>query len=293
MIGLLKDASPFPIEKFRPWKDADGKSWVTMNHVTTRWEGPGEAPLYRHQWHIIDKIVLEEFRHHAPVTHLLMTKQGTLDLRKMMDTFKHEQSIACNDKADKPVFETRTYPLPFIYKDFPLEGQGYTQVGLATQEVASDVEKMVLGVNVPFTIQGMEPLYGFMNFPERWTLHDDYRPEEAVQKMVYLLRKGRYFGSYTLIYGKHYMGETPEADKSFRWKMGEVSDRINVMYCSEQMKGRQLILFQETPDVIRIIFGLTPIVIWWEGKLRLLTITVPQPRAGVNGCGIAHFNPGD
>lgn len=225
--------------------------------------------------------------------------------------------------ADRPTFDLAGLPLPITHKDFhfslrqlmvsrnsntPLDT---TTAELAGRQVAEEIERQLLGISTvanEYAYAG-HTVYGYTNFPDRLThtmknpTDGDWTPAHTVQDI--LAMKSQSIDAYH--YGPWVLYVSPEwtqyldddysaskGDNTLRERIGRI-DSISSIRVLDFLTGKQMLLVQQSSDVIRLVVGMDFTTIQWEthGGMQLnykvMAIMVPQLRADINGrTGIVH-----
>jgi Family of unknown function (DUF6260) len=224
-------------------------------------------------------------------------------------------------EADRPQFELGNLPLPVIHKDFfytarqiavsrnggtPLDT---TTAELAARRVAEEAEKLAIGTAGSFSYGGGS-IYGITNFPSRITKDDVVAPTTSgwtpaqtvrdVLAMRQLSENAKHYGPWVLYNSPawdEYLDDdysSSKGDNTLRQRLSAI-EGIRGVRTLDHMTGFQLVLVQQTTDVIREVVGMDITTLQWEseGGMRLnfkvMAILVPQLRADYNGnTGIVH-----
>lgn len=227
-------------------------------------------------------------------------------------------------QGDRPEYELSSLPLPIIHKDFdfslrqilnsrngstPLDT---TMVEMAGRKVAEEAEKLALGTASSYTYGG-GTVYGLTNFPSRITSVSGTLPTTSgwtgatllteVLAMRQAAQDAYHYGPYTLYVSSkwdEYLDQDYSAskgDNSVRERIAKVNG-ITAVTTLDYLNNYDMILVQDTTDVMREVVGMDITTIQWEseGGMRLhfkvMAILVPQARADQNGnTGIVHVVP--
>jgi uncharacterized linocin/CFP29 family protein len=231
---------------------------------------------------------------------------------------------ARKSEADRPEYDLTSLPLPVIHKDFFFSARqvatsrnsgasiDVTTAQLAARRVAEEAEKLVLGIGPTVNYAGGS-VYGLTNFPNRITKTDltpPTNPAWTPQTMLAEILAMRalsvakfHYGPWVLYVSPawdQYMDDDYSAEKgdnSLRQRLESISG-ITAIRTVDLLTGFQMILVQQTSDVIRLVTGMDITTLQWEteGGMRInfkvMAIMVPQIRADFNGnTGIVHARP--
>lgn len=223
-------------------------------------------------------------------------------------------------EGDRPEYDLSSLPLPVIHKDFYFNarqiatsrnsGQSIdtTTAQLAARRVAEEAEKLALGVSGSFAYGG-GTIYGLTNFPSRITrvLHNPtqsgWTPANTVQDVLAMRQDSLdhyHYGPWVLYCSPawdQYLDDDYSAskgDNTLRQRLAAIQG-LNDIRTADYLTGFQMVLVQQTTDVIREVIGMDVTTVQWEtdGGMRLhfkvMAIMVPQLRADHNGnTGIVH-----
>jgi hypothetical protein len=182
---------------------------------------------------------------------------------------------------------------------------------LAARRVSEEAEKLVLGTSGSFSYGG-GTIYGLTNFPERITSVDIMAPTDSgwtPQSFVTNVLAMRQASETELHYGPWMLYVSPswdqyldddysaaKGDNTLRQRVAAINN-ITGIQTLDYLTGFQIVLVQQTTDVIRLVIGMDITTVQWEteGGMRLnfkvMAIMVPQLRADINGnTGIVHGN---
>lgn len=225
--------------------------------------------------------------------------------------------------ADRPVFDLQGLPLPILHKDFDFSARQVmtsrnggspidtTTAELASRRVAELAENLTLGNEDAYEYAG-GTIYGLTNFPERitrqttdptataWTPYDTVSEVRSMKQAAY---NAKHYGPFVLYHSlpwDEYMDEDyvrsggNNPNTTLRQRILQIRD-IQDVVALDYLTGYQMLLVQQTTDVIRMVIGLDFTTIAWqeEGGMRLnfkvMAILVPQLRADINdNTGIVH-----
>lgn len=224
-------------------------------------------------------------------------------------------------EGDRPQFDLTSLPLPVIHKDFYFSarqiaasrntgaGVDVTMAQLAARRVAEEAEKLAIGVSSTFSYGG-GVIYGMVNYPKRITSVDITGPAESpwspaiMVQQVLAMRQASisklHYGPWVLYNSPgwdQYLDDdysTSKGDNTLRERLKAIQG-INDVRTLDYMPDFQLVLVQQTSDVMRLVIGMDITTVQWEtmGGMRLnykvMAIMVPQLRADYNNnTGIVH-----
>lgn len=227
---------------------------------------------------------------------------------------------ARKSEGDRPETDIINLPLPVIHKDFFFNarqiatsrnnGQGVdvTTAQLAARRVIEEAEKLALGTSGTFSYGG-GTVYGLTNFPGRLTAvlthptQSDWTPQLFVQEILAMRQQSTdnfYFGPWVLYVSPAwdaYLDDDYSAakgDNTLRQRVLQING-IEDVRTLDFLSGYQVILVQQTSDVIRLVIGMDVTTLQWEteGGMRLhfkvMAIMVPQIRQDIEDqTGLVH-----
>lgn len=222
--------------------------------------------------------------------------------------------------GDRPVYNLTNLPLPIIHKDFSFSARqiavsrngnmplDLSMAEVAATRVAEGAEQLLLGVGPSYNYGG-GAIYGFTNFPSRITkslsspLLSAWTPRLTlldVLNMRTLSQQHLHYGPWVL-YTSLAWDQYLDDDLSIYKGEGTLRDRIRKIDGIEDvvtldyLNGFDMILVQQTTDVVREIVGMDITTVQWEShggmqlNFKVMCILVPQLRADFNGnTGIVH-----
>jgi len=185
---------------------------------------------------------------------------------------------------------------------------------LAGRKVAETIEKMLIGTHGSYAYGG-GTVYGYTNYPNRltktitaptasgWT-GDTLLTELLAMKQQ--LKNAYHFGPYRVYFGSgwdQYLGGDykTNTDKSLLQRLSEISD-VSSMSSLDYLTGDDylydIIMVQQTSDVVREVIGMDITTMQWETQgglmqnYKVMAIMVPQLRCDQNlNCGLLHAGP--
>lgn len=221
---------------------------------------------------------------------------------------------------DRPEFDLTNLPLPVIHKDFYFSARQVatsrnmgasidtTSAELASRRVAEEAEKLTLGVsNFNQFTYGGGTIYGLTNFPSRITrtiTQPNGTNQSTTVRDVLAMRQdsedAKHYGPWVLYNSPawdQYLDDdysSSKGDNTLRQRIQAIAG-INDVRTADYLTGYQMLLVQQSSDVIRMVMGMDITTVQWEthGGMRLnfkvMAIMVPQLRADHNGnTGIVH-----
>jgi uncharacterized linocin/CFP29 family protein len=227
---------------------------------------------------------------------------------------------ARKSEGDRPEFDMINLPLPVIHKDFHFSarqiatsrnsGQSIdvTTAQLAARRVAEEAEKLALGVSGSFTYGG-GTVYGLTNFPGRTTTtvthptQSNWNGALFVDQMLAMRQLSTnqfYFGPWVLYVSPNWDQfldddySTLKGDLTLRQRVLQIQG-IQDVRTLDFLSGYQVILVQQTSDVIRLVMGMDITTLQWETDggmmlhFKIMAIMVPQIREDIQGqTGLIH-----
>lgn len=319
----------------RPWKGR-GRSYVTLNTN----QGPknivvnAPATLTKDEWIQIDQAVVRAARPmlrvwgdltRAGLTYTVPNGMASTTLQYQTMTDAGTASISMDglrqSERDRPTFDLKGLPLPFIHSDFSFSAREITvsrssgapldtvMAEQATRKVSEEVEKLVVGVTPSYSYGGGS-IYGLTNFPDRITKTISlptntatWTPQKTANEITDMIQSAQnnYFnGPYALYYSPgwtKYLDQDYSATyggETLRTRLGKLADIVSIQKI-DFLSNYQMVLVQMTSNVIRAVTGMTMTTVQWpsEGGLmqnfKVMAIMVPQLRSDSNGLtGIVH-----
>lgn len=291
------------------------------------------ATLRKDEWKILDEAVVMAAKERLRVVADLRSAGLTFNIPNGMARTVLETETASDitgatismdparkGEGDRPEYDLSSLPLPVIHKDFffnarqiavsrnggsPLDT---TMAALAGRRVAEEAEKLALGVTGSFAYGG-GTIYGLTNFPSRITrtitspAMSGWTPQSTVQEVLAMRQDcedALHYGPWVLYNSPmwdQYLDDdysSAKGDNTLRQRL-EAINGIQGVRTADHLTGCQLLLVQQTTDVIREVIGMDITTVQWEteGGMRLnykvMAIMVPQLRADFNGnTGIVH-----
>jgi len=226
-------------------------------------------------------------------------------------------------EADRPEFELTNLPLPVIHKDFFFNarqvatsrnsgaGIDTSTAQAAARRVSEEAEKLCIGTGGSISYGGGS-VYGLTNFPQRITSAGLTSPSESGWTPAVTVREvlgmrqasedAKHFGPwvlYTSPFWDLYLDDDysdAKGDNTLRQRIAAING-ISAIRTLDHLDGEQMVLVQQTSDVMRLVMGMDITTLQWEthGGMRLnfkvMAIMVPQLRADYYGnTGIVHAN---
>jgi uncharacterized linocin/CFP29 family protein len=291
------------------------------------------ATLRYNEWKLIDEAVIgasmERLRvvadlRGAGLTYNIPNGMGkTVLVTQMMGDITNatiSMDPARSAEGDRPEFDLANLPLPVIHKDFyytarqievsrnggtPLD---VTTAQLAARKVAEQAEQLALGT-LPTYSYGGGTIYGLTNYPKRITrtitspLLSSWVPAVLVQQVLAMRQDSMnafHFGPWVL-YNSPFWDQY--FDDDYSKLKGDITLRnrllaiqgINDVRTVDFLTGKQLLLVQQTSDVVRMVVGMDITTVQWNDlggmrvNFKVMAILVPQLRADINSrTGIVH-----
>lgn len=313
----------------RSYIGKDGKPYINLNGKA---QLVANATLRYDEWKYLDTVVAKAGRSRLNLVQFLISKGLELKLgnglastvlqsQNASDITAAELSMAGDKQGqkDRPNIETVSLPLPIAHKDFEIsirvleasrkngDGLDLFTAELAARRVAELVEGMVLnGTTYPF---GGGAIYGLTTQTSRntqsmgtaWASDTGENILADVLTARDTLHADNHHGPYCLIASTNC--EKPldsdfkaNSDLTTRQRIKEVEGIEEVLVC-DQLTASNAVLFELTPEVVRIVNGLEITTVEWESKggmifnFKVMAIMVPQVRADQDGkSGIVHIS---
>jgi len=230
---------------------------------------------------------------------------------------------ARQSEGDRPEFELTNLPLPVIHKDFYFNARQVATsrnsgasidtvtAQAAARRVAEEAEKLVIGTGGSISYGG-GTIYGLTNFPHRITsagitspTAGGWTPATLIGEILAMRQASidaHHYGPWVLYTSPSwdlYLDNDYSAakgDNTVRQRIAAIAG-ITAIRTLDHLPGEQMVLVQQTNDVIREVIGMDITTVQWEthGGMRLnfkvMAIMVPQLRADFYGnTGIVHAN---
>lgn len=294
------------------------------------------ATLRKEEWQILDEAIVMAAKSRLRVVADLRSSGLTFAIPNGMGkTVLQTESVSDVSEAlismdparqaegDRPEYDLVNLPLPVIHKDFYFNARqiaasrnigasiDVTTAQLAARRVAEEAEKLVLGTSPSYTYGG-GTVYGLTNFPKRITAvitspeDTGWTPLVTVREILAMRQASQdrfHYGPWVLYNSTswdQYLDDdysTLKGDKTLRERIKAIAGITDVRTADYLGSGFQLLLVQQTSDVIREVIGMDITTVQWEeqGGMRLnfkvMAIMVPQLRADFNdNTGIVHGN---
>lgn len=223
--------------------------------------------------------------------------------------------------SDRQEFGLNSLPLPIIHFDFhmslrqvqagrnsgaPLDTSMAEQAG---RRVAEQAERLATGAYGTFAFGG-GTVYGLRNFPSRntgsiTTIDGSWTPDDALNDVLAMRAASiadNHYGPWRLYCGPTWDSHLEKdytlnyGGKTLRQRLLEV-EGIQSVTVLDYLTTTDLVLVQQTSDVVREVIGMDLTTVQWETQggmmqhMKVLAIMVPQPRADYNAnCGIVHYS---
>jgi uncharacterized linocin/CFP29 family protein len=206
-------------------------------------------------------------------------------------------------RRDRPLFKTRSIPLPIIHSDFffsrrelsqAAQGQyplDDTMIRMAGRRIAEMVEDITIGLQTGMnygtnssTHEGQSQIYGYTNCPARITKTDLTTPtgsnpeavNDDVMEMIELMEANNFYGPYMLYHSTGYSkwlnsdyfrtGATTGMATTVRQRILQNSGIRDIRRLDRLTSGYQLILVQMDAQTARAINAMEPTTIMWESQ---------------------------
>lgn len=231
-------------------------------------------------------------------------------------------------ESDRPVFSTVNFPLPIIHKDFQLplrqilaSRTGFspldtTSAELAARRVAEQVEQFTLGVSNNKDLQGIASytwagasVQGYCNYSGRilYTLTSPtvsgWTPDTLINEILAMKKASQnanHYGPWKLYFGLNwdpYMDNDYKPtynSQTLRKRLLEI-DSIQTATTVDYMPNYDIVMVQQTSDVVRLVVGMDITTVQWEShggmqmNFKVMCVMLPQLRGDIAGnTGIVH-----
>jgi len=297
------------------------------------------ATLRWYEWQEYDKVlVLESLRamravnaiRAAGLTHSVGNGLGKTVLMYEDINFLGDADMSMDGESqrgnDRVEFTQKYLPLPIIHKSWFIngrtlsasrengEGLDSTQAMMSGRKIGEYLENMFVNGASSYSFGG-GVVYGLLDYPYRQTLAmtEDWvtaNPRNVLKDILLMVKKLQdqfFMGPYILFisgnceaafgedYATHYSGPLMERIR----KIEGLRDVVFVPFMNKSTATTKAVLFQATPDVVRLVEGMPLTNVQWQeqGNMRFhfkgMQIAVPQIRSTQsNNCGICHAATG-
>lgn len=327
----------------RPYLGRDGRSYITRN--SGRYGNDGKpvyeavpvtnttATLRKDDWILLDQVIIKAAKRRlkafadlrsAGLTYAVPNAMGktVLESENMSDIGPATTSMDGLRRGDndRPIFDLVNLPLPITHKDFsfsvrqiaasrnggsPLDT---TTAELAAENVAIQVEKMLLGVADTYSFAGSS-VYGYTNFPSRlvasmtlptaagWTgatLLNEIMAMKAQSVAAYHYGPWKLYNSpaWDIYLDADY--SNAKGENTLRERLAKVQG-VSESQTLDYLTGYQFIMVQQSPNVARAVIGMDITSLQWEShggmqqNFKVMCILVPQLRTDQNSnTGLVH-----
>lgn len=325
----------FNLNALRSWVGDDSKSYMTemRGGKPDVVLAQNNATLRKDEWIELDRVVIGAARERlrlvadlraAGLTYNLPNGMGrtVLESQTMGDITPAIISMdpTRQSEGDRPEFDLVGLPLPIIHKDFKFNIRQIatsrnggtpidtTTAALAGRRVAEMAEQLALGTAGTISYGG-GTVYGITNFPQRITssltdpTDSGWTPSVLVNEVLAM----RQLSVNKFHYGPWVMYNSPGwdsyLDADYSELKGDITLRERLQKINgvqdirtlDHLTGLQILLVQQTTDVIREVIGMDITTVQWESlgglelNFKVMAILVPQIRADQNGnTGLVH-----
>lgn len=290
--------------------------------------------LRREEWILFDEAVVEVARQRLGAVNDLVSRGlvfnlpnalGTtrIEWERMSDITDAEVSMSGvkDGEADRVQFDLTSIPVPIIHKDFHLNIRALetsrrfgtpldtTMAQLATRKVTEKIESILFNGLTVASTNGT--IYGYLNAPNANTgslatggWNDAGTTGEEivvdVQAMVAALQGDHMWGPYGIYvpqdaWIKLTSDYKANGDRTTLERIMAVPG-IAFVKATEMIATDIVIMVQLSPEVVRMIVGMTPTLVEWDThggfvkNFKVLSIMLPQIRSDqLNQSGIAKY----
>lgn len=320
----------FNTNALRPWIGEDGRTYLNQNGLAVPVSN-ATATLRKDDWIQLDQAIVKAAKQRlkavadlrsAGLTYNIPNGMGKTVLQTETQSDISDADISMDgmrqSETDRPVFELNNLPLPIIHKDFNFSARQLmasrnggspldtTTAELAARRVAESAEKLLLGVTSSYEYGG-GTIYGYTNFPSRltkvMTLPTGSNGNVTVNEVLAMRAQSQaafHYGPWKLYTSPNWDQfldadySTAKGDNTLRERIAKVNG-INGVETLDYLTGYQMILVQQTSDVVREVMGMDITTVQWASKggmqmnFKVMAIMVPQLRADQNSnTGIVH-----
>ena len=319
----------------RPFIGADGRSYVTHRRPDGTYEAVltnANATLRKDEWKLLDDAVIKAAKERLRLVDDLRGAGLTFNIPQGMGKTVLETEAQSDINAavismdglreapgDRPEYSLTNLPLPITHKDFQFSARQIlasrnggspldtTMAELAARKVAEQIEKLCIGVLDSYTFGG-GTVYGLVNYPHRLTQTltdptDSNWTGATLLSEVIAMRtasiNAKHYGPWVLYVAPAWDAYLDEdykdySDVTVRDRIKAVNG-INDIRTLDFLEDYDMVLVQQSSDVIRLVIGKDITTLQWDTKggmqknFKVMAIMVPQVRCDFNSnTGIVH-----
>ena len=329
--GFIASDGRINVNALRTFLDTNGRSCVTNGSKILQTNAP--ATLRYDEWKDIDRAVIE-----IAVDRLVGIKDligGGLvhnlgSIGQTISQYQRQSNITgasvsmtglAPAEKDRPEFDTKTIPVPVVFKDFQVNIRNLTasrafgesidtvMAGMAGRVVAEKSEDMLFaGQSV--TVDG-STIYGYTTHPDRatasmstaWGSATGAQILTMVQAALTAARAKRMFGPFTMyiptayegvLDGDHAPGTSD--NRTIRQRILQLS-LIRDIKTADRLATGNVLLVQLTKDVVDLAMAQDITTVQWttNGGLvedfKVMAVWVPRVKSTYDGqCGVVHIS---
>lgn len=312
--------------------DKNTGSYITINGKQ-EFVANANATLRKDEWIELDRVVVKAAKERlnlvgdlrrAGLSMTIAGGMGKTILQTQNQSDINAASISMNgnddNQNDRPLYDLTNLPLPIIHKDFTIDARQLaasrqggspldtSMAALASRQVADTAEQLATGVLTTYSYGG-GTVYGLVNFPDRLTKSmtlptaTGWTGKTFIDEILDMRQQSvdaKHYGPFKLYVSPNWDRfldadyADAKGDNTLRMRT-EAINTITGVTTLDFLTGFQVVLVQQTEDVIRMINGMDPTTLQWETNgglqinFKVMTIMVPQLRADFNGnTGIVH-----
>ena len=330
-------ASGMNMNVLKPWVGTNGKSYISMmvNGKPTAIQISNVATLRKDEWIQLDTAVLFAAQQRLVGVKDLYARNLVLRLGNGLATtvLQYEDlneftaaemtmDAITRTKKDRPEFDLKSLPLPFVHKDFSINmrtlaasraaaGAGGsaldTTAAMQSSRVVSEmVENMLFNGASSYSFGG-GTIYGYIDHPQNNDVTLTVNWDDAAKTGELILDDVRsmkqasidamHYGPWVLYVPTAYETVLDDdfkanSDKTIRQRILEIQG-IQAVTVIDKLPANTVLLVQMDIDTVRMVEGMAMTTVeWQEGggfatNYKVMTIMVPQIRADQNGnCGV-------
>lgn len=328
---MMDENGRINVNSLRTFLDNNGRPSVVANGKVLATNAP--ATLRYDEWKDIDRAVME-----IAVDRLVGVKDlmaGGLvhnlgSIGQTISLYQRQSNITGADvsmsgvavgQKDRPEFDTKTVPVPVVFKDFQVnmrnlaasrvfgEGVDTVMATMASRVVAEKSEDMLFAGN-PISVDG-GTIYGYTTHPDRatvalstqWTVATGAQILAMAQAMLTAARNKRMFGPFTMYIPTAYEGildndhaPATSDNRTIRQRILQLT-QIREIKTADRLANHNVVLVQMTRDVVDLAMAQDITTVQWtvNGGLvedfKVMAIWVPRVKSTYDGqCGVVHLS---
>jgi len=267
--GFEREILMSDIGAYRPYKSADGATYVTLRNPITgvkeMVEYTGDETVWsKEEWIQIDRLVNEEFCKHTPLLSALFKSKLQFECTLKSCFLLNPVLPVENTQGSEDIEGT------FVIKEIPLRIRWVECNAIARTNKANLFSIRRLMESAKKLAETVECV--FCNALLVAAKHDADEKIYTVSESQKVLAERRYYGPYGVCVPTVLDNKGNEVDVQY-----DNAQTIQSPQCESA------VIFQMTPDVIRAIVGLWVTTIMYSGNFRIVCCIAPQVRSDYKG----------